>query len=331
LEALFLQGDAPGEKTATSDYRIHIPRKYLQQAGHTIHLRLATWQINGLGQFRDDIDWTEPVPEVVLIERNLTVERVEKLRLAGAKRIICTFDDHYGAMPEIVSAKRYWKQNYPNFLKALSLVDLSVVPSHELVRYFGNYGKVQFLGNFLDGDCWPEGAASLDSKVIGWGGSSGHAQTWQNLEISRGIGRALVGLPEHRLVIYNDYLQSLIQAPHDSRPWVSYEAWPQEVSKFGTGIAPLSGQYDRYRSHLKVLEYARTGVPWVATLNYAYYHKPKGGLLIDNDGWKKALRRICTENSLRRELREEGLAWARDHLMHRNVDRYEQVLWGNAP
>ena len=87
MEALFLFADLPQELN-TSIYRIKIPAKYLQKAGHTISVKHIS-----------ELDLAE-VPEVVLVERILTEEIVELLRLAGVKRLLVTFDDHYGLIPK---------------------------------------------------------------------------------------------------------------------------------------------------------------------------------------------------------------------------------------
>jgi glycosyltransferase involved in cell wall biosynthesis len=68
--------------------------------------------------------------------------------------------------------------------------------------------------------------------------------------------------------------------------------YPGEVCKLDIALAPVSGQYDRRRSWLKIAEYSACGIPWIATdyepyRDYAY----PGSLIVPNKpaSWEDAM------------------------------------------
>jgi glycosyltransferase involved in cell wall biosynthesis len=68
--------------------------------------------------------------------------------------------------------------------------------------------------------------------------------------------------------------------------------YPGEVCKLDIALAPVSGQYDRRRSWLKIAEYSACGIPWIAT-DYEPYHDYNypGSILVNNKPslWEEAL------------------------------------------
>ena len=132
MECLMVFADFP-EEANSSLFRVLMPQKYLEKAGHAVP-RIHFSQI----------DWSK-IPHTVLLERAATPEMVEKLRMAGAERIVLTFDDNYGLMSENSPTYYYWKElgNFLLFRKSLRMVDVSIVPSHFLVGDFRSSGKVE--------------------------------------------------------------------------------------------------------------------------------------------------------------------------------------------
>lgn len=336
MEALFVSGDhGNGRENNTSQYRIHGPAKYLAKAGHTILFGNMPGQMARHTDIPknvevDALDYSQ-VREVVLFERNITPERVELLRLAGAKRIIVTFDDHYGWLPPYMASSSYWENNYSKFLKALGMVDLVVVPSIKLVSQFSGYAKkIQYLPNYLDPERWPDPSLNPEN-ILGWGGSLGHVESWRDARLNASLREFLKLHPDWVFRYFGvsrpDWMLNHPQVQLNS--WVPFDEWPNQVNQFKLGIAPLHGDYDTCRSNLKLLEYQRLGIPWVATKDIPY-NRPvvlKGGRLTKNS-WLDELHELASNTELYRELSTAGRSESEAYLMSDHISEYEQILWG---
>jgi len=336
-EALFISADDPDWGEANSTYfRIHIPQKYLKLAGHTIHYRNipAIYSEVGGKYFDVDIlDYSEDVPEVVLFERTLTTDRVEKLRLAGVKRIVATFDDHYGLMPKNASSFGYWHHHFDDFCKSLSMVDWSIVPSQRLKRDFERHckGKISVVKNYHDPMLWNFGyhQQAEDHLLIGWGGSIQHWEGWQESGVIPALRQVLKERPDIQLAIYGQEIAELLgDIPNISFPRVLFEAWPSQVACFDIGLAPLGGEYDKRRSNLKLIEYGLAGVPFIAS-GFDPYPKEDslGGILTSNRDWYKNLMFLIDHPDKRLELSGLGKRWAEQYTMEKHVSEYEEILW----
>jgi len=337
MNALFISADSDGVETNTSRYRIYTPAKYLQQAGHDIQLQSNVgWQhpVNDKYVAVDrGIDFTQ-IPEVVLIERNVQPDWVDKLRLAGAKRIIITLDDNYSIIPNKAASKPWWDKYYPSLLKAMKISDMVIVPSMSLLEFYKPYCKnIQYVQNFVDDDLWVDLPAKEDNKVIGWGGSAEHLESWNQ----DGLGKALNKILKERsdwglflcssaAPIIANYLPRGMKFIWSN--WVKHTEWPKMMSGFTIGIAPLQGQYDRYRSNLKLVEYTLGSVPWVATSLDPYMRSEvRGGILTKNSNWYSSLSRLIEDRDLRDSLVKDGIEWGNGYKMSRNVNVYERILW----
>ena len=350
MEALFLFADLPQELN-TSVYRIQIPAKYLKKAGHNLSVKHIS-----------ELDLSE-VPEVVLLERIVTPEMVELLRLAGVKHLIVTFDDHYGLIPkDSPDSYHYWKgkklsgpKGIDEFKQALGMVDQVIVPSQLLVRDFFSSakGKIAYVPNYYDPEVWEmaqsDSAATLaiasknkatlapNSLVIGWGGSRQHGASWRGCKLADGLF--------HLKKLYGDRVQISVYARAAdeslerakvsflSYPWVKFEEWPKHIATFDIGLLPLSGEYDRRRSNLKAIEYGLAGIPWVGNLEYSEpYSGCQGGLFTSDNpkAWLAALSKLIEDETLRKSLGCTGKTWAKTYDMSTNLDLYQKVLWPNA-
>lgn len=324
-EALFLFADNDHELN-TSLFRVMIPAKALAHKGHKITTR-----------HYQDIEW-DKVPDVVLLERLILPPLIEQLRLAGARRIIGTFDDHYALMPQGSPARFFWKgQNLAmrDFYRGLKMVDVSVVPSLQLLMDYGKYGVVGFMPNFHDPELWPQPECrSPEVVVIGWGGSHQHKITWQGHPLTQ----ALAELTKREDVLLHIHCsRGVVDAPfrehgvrHTWTHWLPFREWCATVRGFDIGLAPLKGEYDRRRSNLKVLEYGLAGIPWIANSGGPYETAHGGILLPDNARWQdwyEHLKFLVEEPAVRQSMGGAGRAWAEHSLMDRNVHKYETLLW----
>ncbi len=340
MEALFLYADLPQELN-TSKYRVQIPAKYLQKAGHLIQVKHIS-----------ELDLSE-VPETVLIERVVTPEMFDLLRLAGVKHLVVTFDDHYGLIPkDSPTAYLYWKGKKLNgpkgideFKQALGMADRVIVPSPLLVRDFASSAKGHILciPNYYDPEIWIKAQPALAKPegvlIFGWGGSRQHGVSWRQCRLAEGLSQLQK--------VYGDKIQVWVYARtadetlekarvnFSSFPWVKFEDWPRHILDFDIGMLPLSGEYDRRRSSLKAIEYGLARLPWVGNVEYSDpYNGCQGGLFVSDNprAWQTACAKLIEDDDLRKSLGCTGQTWAKNYDMSlsTNLDSYQKVLWPNA-
>ncbi len=334
MHALFISADSDTQEKNTSYYRTLGPAKWLTRAGHTIaHQSMPGFQGVVDGKFYNitALDWRD-IPDTVLVERAVTPERVRLLRAAGARRIIVTFDDHYGKLPEYARARRYWGQYFEDFKRALAMVEGVIVPSHLLADAFRPYAPtIQVVPNFLDDDLWSGPPSDGSTQVLGWGGSEAHVAAWSQRPLTRTLEGFLSQHSTWSLRLYGEAPRAVLPAHllRDSRDLVAFDEWPRRVAEFAVGIAPLAGEYDNYRSSLKALEFACAGVPYVASAADPYTTAcVKGGVIARLSQWPAVLERLATDCAYRAELIEAGRAWAATMRMSAHTSDYEQILWG---
>src|SRR3990167_734146 len=309
-----------------------MPLKFLQLRGHEVKACHIT-----------EINFSE-VPEVVLVERVITPELVEMLRLAGAKRIVVTFDDHYGLVPTSTTSHSYWKKgekrSLPPFRRALRLVDLAVVPSRNLVSDFNGatQGRIEYLPNFLDPDLWKDlPSRESDKIVIGWGGSLGHIETWRTSKLPQALKFITDEFGEKVEILscgsVADEFLAWANVPFKSQEWVKFTDWPKTVARFDIGLAPMDRKYDTFRSNLKLLEYGMASAAYAASYEGAYVTDGSpGGVLVEKNtvsDWYNAIRDLIVDTDTRKRLGQLGRTWAEGYLMPDHVEDYEKVLWPN--
>jgi len=337
LEATFIYADHEGVEINCSRYRVLTPAKYLQRAGHQINVQsnpgIQTLYADRKISVAAGIDFTK-ISETVLIERNIIPDWMDMLRLSGAKKIVVTFDDNYALMQNYALAKPWWDKHYPLFLKALGMADLVIVPSHALVSYYKQYcKKIEYVANYIDDELWKDATERGDKKIIGWGGSSQHVESWQQKRMSSALAQILRENPDWELHMVADNLPDIIKGFPKGveikwHSWMSHTNWPGVMSSFSIGLAPLYGEYDRYRSNLKLVEYGLGRVPWIASWMDPYTKTHvRGGVLTKESGWYDSLSLMVKDEKARKNLSEAGREWAEGYFMSRNVGVYEQLLW----
>lgn len=178
---------------------------------------------------------------------------------------------------------------------------------------------------------------SQGDLIIGWGGSLSHLDSFLYSGVIPALARILAEFPyvkfkfcgnDNRL----DYLwKQLPEAQFIRQPGVlPRKHWPQVMSKFNIGIAPMdmrpidggtesaSGEfsYDERRSHLKLVEYLCAGVPFVATRCHPYDELGKFGRLVENtaEDWYEALADVIRNYSAVQAGALATRVWALENL-----------------
>ena len=171
--------------------------------------------------------------------------------------------------------------------------------------------------------------------MIGWGGSISHVDSWIYSGVIEALDKIFAKHPQAMLKFCGhesriDYLLNRWPGRVIRQGGVAPEFWPQVVSTFDIGVAPLDtrpldppwregapvASYDERRSWLKGAEYLTAGVPWVGSRSETYNDLSRYGALVDNtpDAWFAALDKIIGNLAF-----EKGKAWDRRTWAMRNI------------
>ncbi|MHA2062945.1 MAG: hypothetical protein ACXABY_01045 [Candidatus Thorarchaeota archaeon] len=188
----------------------------------------------------------------------------------------------------------------------------------------------------------PDSAGKI---IIGWGGSLSHLDSFKYSGVLEGMQQLM---EENEDVVFkfcgnenriNFLLKDLPEGQVWRQPGVSSADWPQVVSTFDIGIAPLdmrpvpSGtgnehgeySYDERRSWLKCVEYACGGIPYVASKSATYQDFARYGLLVDNtpEAWYKGLKSRADSIA---HFREEAYKRRNNNLKRFTIENNAQKL-----
>lgn len=318
MKATFFYADLPPFNS--SHYRVLFLAKYLKLAGHEIEVYHTTEAM------------TAPILDTVLVERDISLGILQSLRDRGAKRIVYTFDDAYRYIPNFMPSFPYWRgdtKRIKEFGDIVRKVDLSICPSRLLAREY----HCSYVPNYHDPDLWKfERPEATDEIVIGWGGSTSHALTWQDSLFSDVLA-SISKKFKVKIVIVGGTAETFLSmagVKFESVPWMDFNIWPRTLATFTIGIAPLVGPYDQRRSNIKAIEYGLAGIPFVGSgeIDSPYEGCP-GGFVVGNNtkDWVRSLQALIESPERRAEFGNRGKAWASRYLMPNRVMEYQKILW----
>ena len=166
-----------------------------------------------------------------------------------------------------------------------------------------------------------------DGIVIGWIAGTEHEADLAHIDVRGAIREIVAKHPSVRVHSVGINLRLPDRYTHEaSRPFLEL---PGVTGGFDIAIAPLADlAFNRARSDIKLKEYAASGVPWLASPvgPYLGLGEAQGGRLVPNDDWFDALEALITNSSLRRQLGENGRAWAAQQTIDGVADLWEQVF-----
>jgi glycosyltransferase involved in cell wall biosynthesis len=311
---------------ACSWYRCYAPASALRRKGHEVF-----------------ITKDEKLPEiaecdVLVVQLKLGREVYELVKWAKhtGKTVVYEMDDDYWHVDRSNPAYRIWGQ--PNMLRALEellrMVDLVTVTTDSLARSVKPLNKNVFvLPNMLPPDHWPEGPNDVSSHRpvrIGWAGSQTH---YVDLKI---VQPALEQVLEQR-----DDVEVLIGGGGENSPladhphirflsMVKLDKYPAMIEQFDIGVTPLwDSRFNRAKSDLKFVEYARVGVPTIVSDVEPYSktvrHGETGFIAKNDKDWLKYLKRLAENPDLRAEIGANARAYAETRMIDANIDRWERA------
>jgi len=281
------------------------------------------------------------------------------------KTIIGVFDDAYHIMHPMNPAYRFW--NYgemrgvdkdgnekvlnmrpipiEQFKWGLKMLKGIQVPSVNLAKDWLTHTDTYFVHNYLDWEKYeniePMYPHSDGEILIGWHGSLSHYNSFVEsgvLEALRKIGKKY---PQVKVLIGGDKrnFDNLEVKNKVFQKFVPEEQFTSLIKSFDIGLAPLSGEYDRRRSWIKVLEYMALQVPWVATDYITYDELRDFGIVTENGytNWVNALSNAIENiGELKEKAKKEPFEFAKLQTSERGVKNvilplYEKLINSDYP
>jgi glycosyltransferase involved in cell wall biosynthesis len=311
----YVFADRPGEFN-TSNFRMIMPGKALGKIGYGVSAIPAQL-------FQENTPDAQKVLEqshVIIVERNYIGDMLTQIMYwkVRGKVMILNWDDAYHAIEKTNISYPFWHDSsieveengekkkltviprvYDQFLWGIKIGHAATLPSKRLMNYWKGQIPVYYVPNYFETEYYiniPKN--KRNNVVIGWGGSVSHVPSFKE----SGVLNALKNVCEVRenvkvMICGDNRVYDAIQLPDNKKifqPYVPYEEWGGIIARsFDIGIAPLSGEYDEYRSWIKPIEFLLTKTPWIASDNVAYDEfKGTGyGKIVQNDvdSWTNAL------------------------------------------
>lgn len=287
------------------------------RATHWIERLVATGALSVDDVVLHGPDWPRrPVPpgEPVLLLRNarrVTRGRSEARVLGRAGPGVYDLDDGLpwddGKLPGL---GRWWKRPFPRSLvaaRAAGAADRVIVGNELLADWAANVcDDVRIVPTCVEPaeyrrrDDWELGS----TPIIGWIGSPA-TERYLNQ-----IAPALAGVAERHGAMV-EVISGAGVVPASLAPFTRRTMWTPEsvrdIGRWDIGVMPLAdGVYERAKCGYKLLQYAASGVPAVASpvgVNRRLLDRMDGLAAGSVDEWTDALDALLTESSARREQR----------------------------
>lgn len=178
---------------------------------------------------------------------------------------------------------------------------------------------------------------SKNNIIIGWCGSYSHVESFTKSGALYALEKVAMKHDNVRVLIGGDKrVYDLLKIPEGKKFFTEHvpdEQWAALQKSIDIGIAPLSTDFDRRRSWIKVLEYMIMKVPWVATNFETYEELGNYGILTDNNvrNWRNALE-YAIENiaELKEKANNENFLFAKSNTYENKIGEllsvYQQII-----
>lgn len=352
MKVLMMIGDSQDRATGCGLYRIHQPAKQLQALGHQV--TVANKMDASLRRLPSGLIEVVEIPplnyDVVVYQRPTLytlAQSIEHVKAQGIATVVELDDDlekvskaniAYRAIHPMFSQHENWEHLKVGCYHA----DLVTVSTPALLRY-ARPGRGVVLPNFVPTSLTQSVRAfgwDDDRPRIGW---SGTIKTHpHDLQTTRGgvadalrsgaAGLHIVGEGEG----VREALDLPVEIPMTDTGWLPMKDYPDALTAIDIGIVPLEdSEFNAAKSHLKGIEFAALGIPFVASPSpeYQRLHDDHGiGLLAKNRrDWSRHLTALVNDADMRRELGEAWRAKVRETLTYESngplwVTAYEKAI-----
>lgn len=277
----------------------------------------------GINQFSENNPETQKLimgSDIIVVERNFfgdALTTMEWCRVRN-KSLVAIFDDGYQVMEKHNVAYPFWKHGeitvpdekgrpkrekmlpppMVQFIWGLQMVKGIQVPSLALAEDWKKYNNTYYIPNCIIAEKYPDVKPLYphkDSIVCGWGGSLSHFESFTDSGILKALKRVVRKYNNVKVMITGDKrVFDAIDLPANKKIFNSYvpeEQFLPLMKTFDIALAPLITEFDRRRSHIKVLEYMALKMPWICSDFPPYEHLKKYGIVAQNtaESWEEKL------------------------------------------
>ena len=340
----------PADAHGCGHYRIAWPSDVLRQQGHDITVMPPKAKSGFLASVGTKPDGTEvltsvTIPhdaEVIVLQRpahRLQPQMISLMRANGIAVVVDMDDDMSTIHPDNGAYETYSKRGDPNLswrhaMESCKAATLVTTSTRALQRTYAPHGRGEVLDNYVP-------AAYLDfpaesPPTFGWPGTiKSHPNDLQML------GTAVRDLVRegHDFRVVGDgvgvsRILRLAEEPV-ATGMVKLTDWARVIgTELGVGLVPLAAtHFNTSKSRLKGIEMMATGTPWISSPREEYrkLHRESGcGVLADTPRqWYQAIKRLLTDEVLRKEQAEAGRAYMQSQTYQANAWRWAQA-WQRA-
>lgn len=289
------------------------------------------------------LELTAPQCDVVVLQRpshHLQPQLISALRQSGIAVVVDMDDDMSTVHPGNVAFRNYHTKSRTPFswrtaAEACKLATLVTTSTEALLKTYAKHGRGMVLDNYVPAVVLDPDFVEPAQNGFGWAGTmKSHPD---DLHPARGI-QALVdeGFPFRNVGDPKGVREALkLDQPVESTGVVGLNLWCKTIGQtYSVGMVPLAPTvFNTAKSRLKGIEHMAVGVPWVASprAEYRRLNRESGcGFLADTPKeWVSHLRRLLTDEVLRKEQAEMGREYMKDQTYQAQAWRWQDA-WTRA-
>lgn len=334
----------PADKGGCGRYRLIHAALILRDQGHDVEVfdPAEPMPIKVLASIEGKItDVQAPDADVIVVQRltsQLHVKAIPILRDKGYAVVMDADDDFTCIHPSNAAytnlhprsdTPHSWHYNR----QAAQDVTLMTVSTERLMSVYGHPGRTICLDNYIPASYLDLG--HVDRDTYGWPGS---IETHPDDLLAVGNAAQRLDRDGYTFMQAGPFeekvgqMLGLTQMRATGACEMRY--WPSTVSMLGVAWAPLSDtQFNRAKSRLKCLEANAVSVPYVASPRAEYARMTAeggGGVLASKPkDWYRKTKELLQNASLRRELGEQGHAYAATQTIEAHAWKWMEA-WERA-
>jgi hypothetical protein len=341
----------PADLGGCGHYRLVFAAEHLRSLGHDVHIQMPGDGQTGFDVYFDDdgnvTDFKLPLDDVDVlvmqrVSHDLHKEVIPLIRSRGIAVVIDMDDDLSTIHPANAAFWNYRTRSLTPFSAknaayCCNVASLVTVSTRNLMGVYAKHGRGQVIDNYIPERYLYVWAQPGENPRFGWAGTLQSHPT--DVQV---VGRAVRNLVDagHEFRIVGPAEEKIkAQFKLDAVPQctgiVVMFNWAQALAdNLDIGMAPLEpGMFNTSKSRLKLLEYCSVGIPYVGSPRAEYQRlnqQAGAGFLADTPKeWERALKKLLTDDVLRKELGEKGKAFAATQTIELNSWRWLEA-WERA-
>lgn len=282
--------------------------------------------------------------DVIVVQQPSGPHQLAAVRTANqvGKLSVVEMDDDVWNLAPANPGYEYWNRPEVKLNARACVVEAQLVttPTRLLAEKLLTMNpNVKILPNMLPNDGWDYPEPNLqrnDKVVIGWAGSTSHGGDFRVLD---GVLQQLLDRYPHVEFVAAGGPSVIDLQQHERMGHLKptdIQHYPTLLEHFDVGVIPLADTvFNRSKSDLKFVEYARLGIPTVASKLEPYMHTVKHGengfLAKSPKDWLKHLTRLIEDIELRRTIGARAQEYARTRTIDHAIEKWERAYGLTRP